>query len=390
MWCVSAKVELMQFPGALSLSLIVMALRETRNSGYECCKSMFIRSAISGNGRQCEPQYTRPSHQLQLDLCKHAKIHPETKVLIIKRLKTKSTADVADTFNVSQRQVQRIKKRFEETGDVFDKPRSGRPRKTTAREDRLLARKSKASPFSTAAELHETWSPEVPASTRTVCRILAFAKAHSLLKGWTLEKWQKVDFSEESSVKLHHSHCKYCRRPTGARMDPRFTQKIVKFGGGKIMVWGYIQYGGVQEICRVEGNISSLKYQEILATSYIPNHKRGQILQQDGAPSHTSISTSEFLKAKKIKMLKDWPAQSPDMNIIEHIGSEDEDELNGDLACKADDKEILKSFLVVIEVRRCKCSSGVCCGRMSSTCSPRAFISFVASSAELYSTVSPS
>ena len=102
-------------------------------------------------------------------------------------------------------------------------------------------------------------------------------------------------------------------------MEPRFTQKTVKFGGGKIMVWGYIQYEGVQEICRVEGNINSLKYQEVLATSYIPNHKRGQILQQDGAPSHTSISTSKFLKAKKIKVLQDWPAQSPDMNIIEHV-----------------------------------------------------------------------
>ena len=135
-------------------------------------------------------------------------------MLIIKRLKTRSTAEVADTFNVSQRQVQRIRKRYEETGDVFDQPRPGRPRKTTTREDRLLARKSKASPFSTAAELHETWSPEVPVSTRTVCRILsrnglhgrisaqkpalnkrqlinrvAFAKAHSLPKGWTLEKW---------------------------------------------------------------------------------------------------------------------------------------------------------------------------------------------------------
>ena len=85
------------------------------------------------------------------------KIHPETKVLIIKRLKTRSTAEVADTFNVSPSRTE-DKKKYEETGDVFDKPRSGRPLKTTAREDRLLARKSKASPFSTAAELHETWS----------------------------------------------------------------------------------------------------------------------------------------------------------------------------------------------------------------------------------------
>ena len=76
---------------------------------------------------------------------------------------------------------------------------------------------------------------------------------------------------------------------------------------------------GVREICRVEGNINRLKYQEVLAASYISNHKRGQILQQDGAPSHTSISTSKFLKAKKIKVLQDWPALSPDMNILEHV-----------------------------------------------------------------------
>ena len=114
-----------------------------------------------------------PVHQTFTSTDNMPKIHPETKVLIIKRLKTRSTAEVTDTFNVSQRQVQRIRKRYEETGDVFDKPRSGRPRQTTAREDHLLARKSKASPFFTAAELHETWSPEVPVSTRTVCQILS-------------------------------------------------------------------------------------------------------------------------------------------------------------------------------------------------------------------------
>lgn len=147
------------------------------------------------------------------------KIQPQTKVLIIKSLKTKSPAEVADIFNVSKRQVERIRKRFEETGEVHDRPRSGRPRKTTVREDCLLVRQSRASPFSTAAELHNNWSPETPVSTRTVCRILsrsglngrisaqkpalnrrqlknrvAFAKAHSLQEGWTVEKWQKVDF----------------------------------------------------------------------------------------------------------------------------------------------------------------------------------------------------
>ena len=69
------------------------------------------------------------------------KIKPETKVLIIKNLKSKSPAEVADIFNVSKQQVERIRKYYQETGDVHDRPRLGRPRKTaTARDDSLLVR----------------------------------------------------------------------------------------------------------------------------------------------------------------------------------------------------------------------------------------------------------
>ncbi|KAJ8397204.1 hypothetical protein AAFF_G00440380 [Aldrovandia affinis] len=87
------------------------------------------------------------------------KIKPETKVLIIKNLKSKSPAEVADIFNVSKRQVEKIHKRYQETGIVHDRPRSGRPHKTTAREDSLLVRLSKASPMSTASQLQEEWTP---------------------------------------------------------------------------------------------------------------------------------------------------------------------------------------------------------------------------------------
>ena len=96
--------------------------------------------------------------------------------------------------------------------------------------------------------------------------------------------------------------------PAWIRDSPR---KTVKFGGGKIIVWGYIHYGGVQEICRVEGNINSLKYKEFLAASYIPNHKRGPNL----AAGWCSIAYFHLY----IKVLQDWPAPSPDMNIIEHV-----------------------------------------------------------------------
>ena len=82
---------------------------------------------------------------------------------------------------------------------------------------------------------------------------------------------------------------------------------------------GYGYYGGARGICKVDSNIDSAKYQQILASQYIPNYKRGRIFQQDGAPCYISGSTMKFLRGKKINILQGWPAQSPDMNIIEHI-----------------------------------------------------------------------
>ena len=191
--------------------------------------------------------------------------------------------------------------------------------------------------MSTTSQLQEEWTPATPVSSRTVRRILArnglhgriaaqkpalnkrqlrnrvaYAKAHSLTEGWTAEKWQMN--CQLSSIPSAANIV----RPSGARLDPLFTQKTVKFGGGKIMVWGYIQYGGAREICKVDGNIDTINYQLILASQYIPNYKRGQIFQKDGAPCHTSGSTMKFLRGKKIKVLQGWPAQSQDINIIEH------------------------------------------------------------------------
>ena len=101
------------------------------------------------------------------------KIKPETTVLIIKTLKSKSPAEVADIFNVSKRQLERIRKRYQETSDVHDRPRSGRPRKTTAQDDSLLVQLSKARPMSTASQLQE--------ESRTVRRILACNGLHGCI-----------------------------------------------------------------------------------------------------------------------------------------------------------------------------------------------------------------
>ena len=162
-------------------------------------------------------------------------------------------------------------------------------------------------PFSTAAELHETWSPEVPVSTRTVCQILSRNGLHGRISAQkpALNKRQlknRQPAKRMDAGKVAEGGFLRCIFCWITSQSPQILQETYLSPHGseihqensQVMVWGYIQYGGVREICRVEGNINSLKYQEVLAASYIPNHKRGQILQQDGAPSHTSISTSKF------------------------------------------------------------------------------------------------
>jgi hypothetical protein len=56
---------------------------------------------------------------------------------------------VADHFRVNHSIIVRLMQLFLQTGNVTDRPRAGRPRKTTPREDRLISRRARQRPFST-------------------------------------------------------------------------------------------------------------------------------------------------------------------------------------------------------------------------------------------------
>ena len=61
-----------------------------------------------------------------------------------------SHRSVADHFGVNHSIIVRLMQRFCQTGNVTDRPRAGRPRKMTQREDRLISRRMQQRPFSTA------------------------------------------------------------------------------------------------------------------------------------------------------------------------------------------------------------------------------------------------
>ena len=141
---------------------------------------------------------------------------------------------------------------------------------------------------------------------------------------WTTEDWHAVIFSDESKFKLFglDGH-QYCWRTPGQEFDAKFTKKVVKHGGGSIMVLGRLTTNGPGCIVRIEGNMDTELYIQILNDDFLGTlqnleiKKKDVYFQHDNDPKHTSKCATEWCCKNKVDTLT-WPPNSPDMNIIEH------------------------------------------------------------------------
>ena len=163
---------------------------------------------------------------------------------------------------------------------------------------------------------------------------LEFAQKY---KEFTEDDWKRVIWTAESKInRLHSDGKKYVwveskRDPKipASDIDPRRVLPTVKHGGGNIMVWSCMTWEGPGFITKIDGGLNAELYVEILKDEFMQTveyygiDKDTYIFQQDNDPKHTSKLAKAYLASQGLTEESGrylfWPAQSPDLNPIDHL-----------------------------------------------------------------------
>lgn len=252
---------------------------------------------------------------------------------------------VSQNFGISQSTVSRLRQKYRETGEVKDRPRSGRPRVTTPVEDRyirVLALRNRRLTARViqgriagqhgrrisdqtirnrlhAANLKARKPAKKPAMTALQrATRLRWCRQH---RTWTQQMWRRVLFSDESRFCLRKvdGRARVWRR-RGERFANCCIDRVTAYGGGSVMVWGGISTAGKTDLVIINGNLNGQRYRdEILDPVAIPYIQGiGGILQDDNARPHRARIINDHLQQRAIQRIE-WPACSPDLNPIEHL-----------------------------------------------------------------------
>ncbi|GFT14349.1 MPN domain-containing protein CG4751 [Trichonephila clavipes] len=275
--------------------------------------------------------------------------HPEEdKKRIIGRLECGRTQlEVSEELGIAQSVISRLWQRFQDDGNVSRCYSTGRPRVTTPNEGRYLAVTAKRNRRSTASDLSRQLSSATGTTdsrqivyrrlghiglyarrpvrcvplTATHCLLrLTWSREHAL---WTPQQWSCVMFSNESRFSLlSDSRRTLIWKSPGTRYHQENTIERHRYGGAGWLLWGGIILGSRNDLHVQSVTITGHIYRDVILEQHVRLFRGAMgaefLFMDDNARPHRASIVDKCLQSEDITRM-DWPAYSPDLNLIEHV-----------------------------------------------------------------------
>ncbi|GFV56230.1 transposable element Tcb2 transposase [Trichonephila clavipes] len=141
---------------------------------------------------------------------------------------------------------------------------------------------------------------------------------------WRRNEWSNVLLSEESHFSVHPNNRRiFIWRHRGRRNNPTFLHESVRFNGGGVLVYNSISIDGRTDLYIIrDGPLTARRYRdEILRPIVVPYAAAigdDFILMDDNCRPHRANLVEDFLFEEGIVRME-WPACSPDMDLIENV-----------------------------------------------------------------------